>query len=540
MLSTMKPLRSLRFKLIGAAIIVEIVMLSLLVWNSMRLMEVNLQRQMEHRISELKPLLNASLAGPLLQYDLVTMKEIMQQYRTEEVLYYTVYNSIGEKMLSYGTPSLSSRLEPSTTITTAQDLLRDNILLIRMPITVIDQTVGALELELNTRFISLAISTARQQGLIIALSEIVLSMLLLSILGLALTRHLQDLISATKSMSDGNFSVRIAVKTQDEIGEAAKTFNKMADYVEKSQSELKTSEQQIRDLNEELEQRVDKRTLQLKLTNKQLQNSLSQLQQTQEQLVESEKMASLGNLVAGVAHEINTPIGVGVTAVSYLQTNVEKYNQLFEDGDLTQDDFNEFVESTTEATGIILTNLQRAANLVHSFKQVAVDQSTDERRQFNIKDYINEILQSLNPKLKKTSINIALNVPEDMVIYNTPGAFSQIITNLVMNSLIHAFDPSEQGEISITLNYTGDHEIQMIYADNGKGVPEENLKKVFEPFFTTNRQGGGSGLGMHIVYNLVTQKLGGKIQCQSEAGVGTEFVMLIPNIQEKINTELVS
>jgi len=536
----MNPFRSLRFKLLGAAIIVEVVMLSLLVWNSMRLMEVNLQRQMEHRISELKPLLNASLSGPLLQYDLVTMKEIMQQYRTDEVLYYTVYNSIGEKMLSYGTPVLSTKVKPFSKIKTEQILQQDNIHLIRMPITVQDQTVGSLELELDSSFITIATSAARQQGIIIALSEILLSMLLLSILGLALTRHLKDLISATKSMSDGNFSVRIAVKTEDEIGEAAKTFNKMAEYVSDSQSELQTSEQQIRQLNEELEERVDMRTLQLKQTNKQLQTSLSQLQQTQEQLVESEKMASLGNLVAGVAHEINTPIGVGVTAVSYLQSNVEKYNKLYLNEQLTQKDFNEFIESTTEATGIIMSNLQRAANLVHSFKQVAVDQSTDERREFNVKQYVNEILQSLNPKLKKTSINIILNIPDDLIIYNTPGTFYQIITNLVMNSLIHAFDDTTQAEISITINYIREHEIQLNFNDNGKGVPEENLKKVFEPFFTTNRQNGGSGLGMHIVYNLVTQKLGGQIQIHSESGKGTEFIIVFPDIHKEMNEELVS
>lgn len=531
---------SLRFKLIGTAILVEVVMLSLLVWNSMRLMEVNLHRQMEHRISELKPLLNASLAGPLLQYDLVTMKEIMQQYRTEEVLYYSVYNSIGEQMISYGTPRLSPKHELTETAQEQQSFSPDNIYMLKMPIIVVEQKVGSLELELDTGFISMAISTARQQGLIIALGEILLSMLLLSLLGLALTRHLTDLINASKSMADGDFSVRIAVKTKDEIGEAGKTFNQMANYVSESQSELQASEQQVRQLNEELEQRVEQRTEQLTITNKQLQNSLRQLQQAQEQLVESEKMASLGSLVAGVAHEINTPIGVGVTAASYLQTSIEENNKLFTEGSLTQNDFKNFMASTIEASGIILSNLQRAANLINSFKQVAVDQSTDERRSFNVKKYFQEILQSLHPELKKTSIKTILNSPDDMEIYNTPGVFYQIITNLVMNSLIHAFDPSAQGSITITLDYTDENNIQLCYTDNGKGISKENLKKVFEPFFSTNRHGGGSGLGMHIVYNLVTQKLGGTIQCRSEPGKGIEFLIIFPENIDKLNGEAIN
>ena len=530
---------SLRFKLIGTAILVEVIMLSLLVWNSMRLMEVNLHRQMEHRISELKPLFNASLAGPLLQYDLVTMKEIMQQYRTDEVLYYSVYNSIGEQMISYGKPLLSPKHELIETLIEQKSLSQDSIYLLKMPITVVDQKVGSLELELDTSFISMAISTARQQGLIIALGEILLSMLLLSLLGLALTRHLKDLINASKSMADGDFSVRIAVKTKDEIGEAGKTFNQMANYVSISQSELQASEQQVRQLNEELEQRVEQRTQQLTITNKQLQNSLLQLQQAQEQLVESEKMASLGSLVAGVAHEINTPIGVGVTAASYLQTSIEENNKLFAEGALTQNDFKNFMASTVEASGIILSNLQRAANIINSFKQVAVDQSTDERRSFNVKKYFQEILQSLHPELKKTSIKTILNSPDDMQIYNTPGVFYQIITNLVMNSLIHAFDPSAQGSITITLDYTDENNIQLCYADNGTGISKENLKKVFEPFFSTNRHGGGSGLGMHIVYNLVTQKLGGTIQCRSEPGKGTEFLIIFPENIDKLNGDAI-
>ena len=292
---------------------------------------------------------------------------------------------------------------------------------------------------------------------------------------------------------------------------------------------LRKSQVEIVRFNEELERRVEQRTRQIEKTNQELEDSLTQLQQTQEHLVESEKMAFLGGLVAGVAHEINTPIGVGVTAASYLQLEIKKYNKLFNDNALTRTDFESLMSICVESSDMILANLERAASLIQSFKQVAVDQSTNERRSFNLKQYMEEILQSLHPKLKNSAVKFVLDVPDEMEIYNTPGVLYQIITNLLMNSLIHAFDPETEGQVTISAKSSDEQGVQFCYADNGKGISAKNLKKVFEPFFSTNRHQGGTGLGMHIVYNLVTQKLGGKIQCQSEPGKGTEFKIDFPH-----------
>lgn len=264
-----------------------------------------------------------------------------------------------------------------------------------------------------------------------------------------------------------------------------------------------------------------------------LQATLEQLQNTQNELVQAEKMASLGGLVAGVAHEINTPIGVGVTAISHLKERAADVAKLFADGTLRKTDFAEFVETATASTGIIQSNLNRAADLIKSFKQVAVDQTSEERRQINLVEYVEDVLESLKPNLRRTKHEITTVGNRNLVIDTHPGALSQIITNLVMNSVIHAFDDDVVGHIQITVSESGDA-VSLLYADDGKGMNEDVCSKIFEPFFTTNRGSGGSGLGMHILYNQVTQTLGGAIDLHSTPGRGTAFEITIPNIADNL------
>jgi signal transduction histidine kinase len=176
---------------------------------------------------------------------------------------------------------------------------------------------------------------------------------------------------------------------------------------------------------------------------------------------------------------------------------------------------------------MILKNLQRAAELIQSFKQVAVDQSSEERRVFPVKAYLEEVLLSLHPKIKRTHHTVEIHAPDDLALDSYPGAFSQIVTNLVMNSLVHAYEADESGHLVFDLNQRDGYLI-FEYADDGKGISKENLGKIFDPFFTTKRGQGGSGLGLHIIYNLVTQKLDGTIRCESAEGRGTRFLIEVP------------
>lgn len=280
-------------------------------------------------------------------------------------------------------------------------------------------------------------------------------------------------------------------------------------------------------LNTELEQRVAGRTLELEKSRDQLKLNVVLLQRTQDQLVQSEKFASLGGLVAGVAHEINTPVGVAVTAASHLRDAAESLNDNFRGGRMKRVHLEDFIESADESTRMILGNLSRASDLVKSFKQVAVDQSNDELRQFNVAEYVREILLSLRPQLKKRGHNVTLECDDTLSITSFPGAVAQIITNFVMNSNVHAYPDDECGEIAIEI-VVSNGRCELTYADDGQGMPKDVVAKIFDPFFTTRRGKGGSGLGLNIVYNLVTQRLGGTINCASEVGFGTTFVVAFP------------
>jgi ligand-binding sensor domain-containing protein/signal transduction histidine kinase len=299
-------------------------------------------------------------------------------------------------------------------------------------------------------------------------------------------------------------------------------------------SDVKAVEDELRSVNERLEDRVVERTLALSVSNTELSAALDTLKTTQRQLVDSEKMASLGNLVAGVAHEINTPLGIGVTAASHLRQETERLARHLEKNTLSKTELEQFTKSAVEASDLVLKNLDRASKLVRSFKQVAVDQGSEALRTIVLINYLEEVLFTLKPTLKRTQHQVTLSVPPLLTLETFPGALSQIIFNLVTNTLTHAFPERNDGHIRISATLVNSEEtvlnrqICLRYHDDGIGMTEIVRKRIFEPFFTTKRGQGGSGLGMHVVYNLVTQLLKGDIQCVSAPDAGTEIIIQIP------------
>ncbi len=258
-----------------------------------------------------------------------------------------------------------------------------------------------------------------------------------------------------------------------------------------------------------------------------LSTALDNLKATQNQLIESEKMAALGGLVAGVAHEINTPVGVGITAASTLDKETQTFVDQFNQGKLKRSALQAYLETAQQGCQLILSNLQQAAELVHSFKQVAVDQTHLSQRQFAVKEYLEETILNLMPKLKQTKHRLTINGDDTVTINSYPGALSQVVNNLVTNSITHAYQLGESGQLHFDIT-AHDSKLTIEYSDNGCGIAPENLSKIFEPFFTTARSQGGSGLGLHIVYNMVTQKLKGTIRCESRVGEGTTFIIELP------------
>jgi signal transduction histidine kinase len=344
----------------------------------------------------------------------------------------------------------------------------------------------------------------------------------------AIVRRLKTFVAAAERLGAGDLATRSGLSHGEaELGRLALAFDNMAAGLERREEEHRHAEEQIRRLNEELEARVVRRTEQLAAANRELQEAMEGLRRTQSQLVQSEKMAALGGLVAGVAHEINTPVGVGVTAASHLDQKTRDVKAVFERGEIRRSDLQEYLDMAGEAASMILGNLHRASDLIRSFKKVAVDQTTEEKRSFKVREYIDEILLSLRPKLKKTKIRVEIDCDEKLAITGYPGAFSQILANFVLNSLTHAFDEGQAGRIGIAVTVAGGI-LTLTYSDDGKGMPPEVLRRIFEPFFTTARSKGGSGLGLSIVYNLVTQTLNGTISCVSEPGRGAVFTVTMP------------
>lgn len=345
---------------------------------------------------------------------------------------------------------------------------------------------------------------------------------------MALMRRLNRLMFAVDRVKSGELSSRTGLDPREgELGELASAFDAMAEGLEQKERERSFAQEQLVRLNEELEQRVVQRTDQLANTNRDLQQTLEDLQQAQKQLVLSEKLAALGELVAGVAHEINTPVGVALSAGSTLSEKNRELAERFGQGEMKRSDLTRFLDDSREGMEMILINLHRASDLIRSFKMVAVDQVSEHRRLFRLKDYIDEILLSLRPKLKKNKHQVTVLCDPDLMLESYPGAFSQILTNFIINTLIHGFEEDQSGEIQIEVAQR-DGLLELHYSDNGKGMAPEVQERIFEPFYTTARGNGSTGLGLHIVFNLVTRTLGGSLICESTPGQGTSFHMTMP------------
>lgn len=263
-----------------------------------------------------------------------------------------------------------------------------------------------------------------------------------------------------------------------------------------------------------------------------LEESLDKLHRTQKEMIHSAKMAALGDLVAGVAHEVNTPIGVCVTASSFLAERTRQLRDLYEKGEMKRSDLEKYLALAEESSASVLTNLERAAELVQSFKKVAADQSSEEKRPFELKSYLEQILVSLRPQFKRTPHEVHMECPEGLTLDSYPGAIMQIMTNLVMNSLIHGFADGLPGEIFIKVEPAGDA-VALSYRDTGVGMDKEQRERIYDPFYTTKRGSGGTGLGMNIVYNLVTQTLKGAILLETSPGQGAVFLLTLPKDPDK-------
>ena len=293
-------------------------------------------------------------------------------------------------------------------------------------------------------------------------------------------------------------------------------------------TEQKRAELAYRELNASLEQRVNERTEALSQSNAELSKAMGTLQRAQNELVQSEKLAALGSLVAGIAHELNTPVGNSLMAASTLEDYSRDIAAAVGAGALKRSMLDQFLQDNKTATDILVRNLRRASELITSFKQVAVDQASAQRRTFQLSEVVKEILITLGPTLKKTPFVIDSNIDDSIELDSYPGALGQVLVNLINNALIHGLSGLEHGKIGL---YAFPYEsgwIELTLSDNGHGIAPEHLPRIFDPFFTTRLGQGGSGLGLNIVHNLVTGVLGGKLEVASQLGWGVRFAIRLP------------
>ena len=292
----------------------------------------------------------------------------------------------------------------------------------------------------------------------------------------------------------------------------------------------KQAEIRLQKMNEELEDRVNNRTTELASANNTLKGTLYELQRTQTELVQREKMASLGVLIAGVAHEMNTPLGICLTVSSSLEDELSAFDALVAEGKVTKNRLHAFDEKMITGLQLLRRNLDRAIEQVTRFKQVSVDQTSDQRRRFNLEVTIADIVAIVQPQFKRTPHKIFVEIQAGFTMDSYPGALGQVVTNLLLNSLIHGFSNEMSGVITITAQMDNEDQVHLVVTDNGRGIPAKNLSHIFDPFFTTRMGQGGSGLGLNIVFNIVTANLGGSIRVSSEEGIRTTFTIIMPRI----------
>jgi signal transduction histidine kinase len=347
-----------------------------------------------------------------------------------------------------------------------------------------------------------------RKTLLIAVMFLAIIMIVGILIALSIRLPLQQIRNSMQNITSGDYDSEVqGTAAKDEIGEMARAvevFRENAIAKRAADDELRASKEKA-------------------------ETALLELNAAQQNLIDAERLAALGGLVAGVAHEVNNPIGISLTVASSFARRADMFEaELRSQAPLRRSQLEDFVRTSRDAAQQLVANLHRAGELIQSFKQVAVDRSHAERRQFSLGEATDQIIASLRPVLKKAPISLSVEVPAGLMIDGYPGSYGQILTNLFLNATNHAFPDGRAGTISISAKPRGSDDIEIIFADNGVGMTPDVQRQAFDPFFTTRRNEGGTGLGLHIVYNLVTQQLGGRMMLESRLGQGTTFRIIMP------------
>lgn len=391
-----------------------------------------------------------------------------------------------------------------------------------------EQSIGEVRLTLAEDILRESLEADFRRYVSTAVLSLILAVaFILMVLQWRLVQPIKLLMSESDRLANGQLGEPIELNREDELGHLALSLEATRQALQRSFKELEVKNQQLLEYSGTLESKVRQRTQELESANENLETALVNVNSAQNELARVERMAALGSMVAGVAHELNTPLGNCLLVASTLEDETRHLVRMMTDGNMRRSDLVRYTETATGSTKLLLRGLQQSARLVGDFKQVAVDQSSAQRRQFGLLVMLQELAALLHSSLRKTPFTLELNIPADIKLDSYPGPLGQVFTNLVNNSVAHGLDGLGEGHMRCFAQKQGDH-VLIIFEDNGKGIPPEIIKRIFEPFFTTKFGQGGSGLGLSITFNIITNVLGGEIRVTSTMGQGSRFEITLP------------
>ena len=526
-------LNSFRFQIVAGSTLLLLISAVTLVITNQRLIQSNTLEAFNANRRQISQMLNLSISPYSSTDRLEELKPFLEEMLdggNYGISYLLLLRSDGKIVMRIGAvpkplPPPSSDIPQafnSGSVHSSQPILLEN------------NTVADMRWGMSTHTLLQTAQQAKRDSMVVVFVGILIAGSLAVSMGVNAASRLRKIGEASQSLVDGDYGKTVPVEGPEEFRRLASHFNHMSATINSRIDQLKQSQYELASLNEALEHRVEERTAALIDSNHQLEETVQHLNQARASLVQSEKLAGLGALVAGISHELNTPLGNALTVATTLAEETRKLEQEIQTG-LKKSTLSTYLDTARTASEIIENNLHRAADLVSSFKQVAVDQSSSQRRRFNLKQNISELLRALQPILKRQDCRLTVEIGDGIELDSFPGPLSQVIANLINNALLHAFDNQHGGNIELSATADGPEHVAIVFSDNGKGIPAENLGRIFDPFFTTRLGQGGSGLGLNIVHNVVTGVLGGSIHVESELGKGTRFQLRLPLYAPKLH-----
>jgi len=509
---------SLRFKAFAVAFLSFATLFLLVIVNTNKLLDVIAVENIHSNVRQTSETMNLAIAPYTSQEGLQTLNDYIKELISggeSGIVYLALVDESGQVIIK--TETTPEQLpEP----TPEKDFLFHEVIHIEQPTLLYGNQIGMLRFGMTWKQLNDGIQSVNREIITLLSIGFLLMITLIFYLGYRIIKRLSVLISSSREIGEGHYQVRAPSKGNDEIAKLATHFNQMAQAIEDHIADIETSRKRVEELNVSLEDRVKERTAELA-------TAVEDLKKTQDELIQSEKLAGLGSIVAAVAHELNTPIGNALTVATSFADKTREFEQDISQG-LRRSALNSFTENVHSASDLLERNLSKASELILSFKHVAIDQTSSKRRKFDLATTLHEVVATVRPTFKKTGYQMEEDFEEGLEMDSFPGSIGQIVTNFINNSILHAFEGMDEGKMKLSCSKEAEGWVKMVFSDNGQGISSENIKQVFDPFFTTQLGKGGSGLGLNIVHNMVTGLLGGSIVAESEVGVGTSFTIILP------------